>query len=62
VEVRLEHLEEVFKHTKVDGVKRCVKDAIERCEARTARSFAQKISPFMYDLIPTPKKSPDGGE
>jgi hypothetical protein len=38
VEVRLEHTGGGVQHTKVDGVKRCVKDAIERCEARTARS------------------------
>jgi hypothetical protein len=65
VEVRLEHLEEVFKYTKVDGVKRCVKDAIERCEGanRPIRSSSQKISSiYVYDLIPTPKKSPDVAE
>jgi hypothetical protein len=30
----------------VDGVKRCVKDAIERCEARTARSFVHEDIPI----------------
>jgi hypothetical protein len=48
----------------VDGVKRCVKDAIERCEAQPPDPvFVQKISSiYVYDLIPTPKKSPDVAE
>lgn len=66
IDVSIEHLNEVIRLTKVDGIKMCLKDAIEKTEKKNCpiKSCSQKIaSIFVFDfIISKPKKTAETAE
>lgn len=54
IEVSMEHLNEVIRNTKVDGIKKCLKDVIEKTEFKNLpiKSCSQKtMSIYVFDFI-----------
>lgn len=60
IEVSFDHLEEVFKYSKVDGIKQCIKDAVDNCKQGNCpiKSCSEKTaSIYIYTLLKPKLKS-----